>query len=106
MTPELTAVLAIVLGCALRTLLPYVLTGLQKIAESGEWASWPRFEPAYLSAFVLAVMAYALTLITIPGAWGALLAMAFVQVVALAYAGQDLARHVLKAGAAIAAGRR
>jgi len=90
------AVVAIALGCALRTLLPYVMVGLEAIAREQDWKAWPRFEPSYLSAFGLAVIAYAVTLVTVPGAWAQLLDMAFVQIVALAYAGQDLARQVIK----------
>jgi len=90
------AIGAIGLGCALRTLLPYVMAGLAAIAEAQDWTAWPRFKPSYLSAFGLAVIAYAIGLLTVPGAWGRLLAMEWVQIVALAYAGQDLARQVVK----------
>ena len=93
--------LGLLLGCAMRTLLPYVVTGLELIAKENSFAAWPRFEPSYLSAFVLAVLGYGVTLATSPGAWSAVLLMDFVQAVAYAYTGQSLARLVVKAAVAV-----
>lgn len=90
------AVGALLLGCALRTLLPYVTTGLKTIGESGSWGDWPRFEPAYLTSFVLAIIVYAVTFATIPGAWETVLATPFVALTGIAYAGQDVIREIMK----------
>ena len=100
------AVGALFLGCALRTLLPYVTTGLKIVGESGKWSDWPRFEPAYLTAFALALIIYAVSFLTIPGAWESALETPFIYLVGLSYAGQDVTREVIKAGSAVAASRR
>lgn len=93
--------LGLLLGCAMRTLLPYLVTGLELIAKKNSFSAWPKFEPAYLSAFILAVMGYGVTLAAAPGAWGAVLLMDFVQAVAYAYTGQSLARLVVKTAVAV-----
>jgi len=96
---EITSVwpfIGLLIGCALRTLLPYVAAGLEAIRETEDWKAWPKFEPSYLSAFALALIAYVVTMLAVPGAFEQALAMGFVQAVALAYAGQDLARQIIK----------
>jgi len=92
---EWMGIVGLFVGCVLRTLLPYVLVGLSEIKEGG-WKAWPKFEPSYLSAFGAAMIAYVVTLVTVPGAWGTLQSMSFVLAAALAYAGHDLAREVIK----------
>lgn len=87
--------LAIFVGCALRTLWPYVVTGL-KVISKGTWSDWPAFEPRYLSAFVLAIAAYGIALLIIPGAYAWVMSAAFVNVVALSYTGQNISRDVIK----------
>jgi len=86
---------ALTLGCALRTLLPYLTTGLQAIADGG-WSAWPKFEAKYLANFLLAVIAYGITLLTSDGAFEVLASMTFVAAVMLGYAGGDLAREAIK----------
>jgi len=93
MNQVLVAIGALLLGCALRTLLPYVVRGFQDLQEN---KPWPSFEVSYLGALGLAVIAYALALATMPGAFASLLQMGFIQIVALAYAGQDIIRQVIK----------
>jgi len=93
MNAILLSIGALLLGCALRTLLPYVVRGFVDLQDN---KPWPKFEYSYLGALGLAVVAYAVSLVTIPGAFEALLSMGFVQVVALAYAGQDVSRQLIK----------
>lgn len=98
MNQVLLSISALLLGCALRTLFPYIITGFQ------EWQSnkpWPKFEYKYLGSFGLAVVAYALTLLTSPGAFESLLEMSFVYVVALSYAGTDISRQLIKGVSAL-----
>jgi len=95
------AIGALFLGCALRTLLPYVTTGLKLVGESGQWSDWPRFEPSYLTSFVLAAIAYGIVFLTVPGSWEAALDTPFIFLVSIAYAGQDIAREAVRTGQAI-----
>lgn len=92
----LLSILYLVIGSALRFLLPYLIVSFETVAKSGKWSDWPPFEPHYLSAFILNVVGYGVTLATIPGAWASLIAMAPVGIIALAYAGQDLSRKLIK----------
>lgn len=93
MNQVFVSISALLLGCVLRTLLPYVVRGFVELQDN---KPWPKFEYSYLGALGLAVVAYAVSLVTVPGAFEALLSMGFVQVVALAYAGQDVARQLIK----------
>ena len=86
---------ALALGCALRTLLPYITAGLQAISEGG-WSDWPPFEPKYLASFALAVIGYAVVLVTSEGALTALVGMSFSSAVLIGYTGGDLAREAVK----------
>jgi hypothetical protein len=95
MVKTLYVVLSLLGGCALRTLLPYIVAGLNKVAKEG-WAAWPRFEARYLSSFILAAIGYTIVLGTVPGVYEKLLTMGYIQIVALAYAGQDLTREAIK----------
>ena len=98
MNQALVAFGALLLGCAMRTLLPYVIAGFQ------EWQAnkpWPKFEYKYLGSFGLAVLAYFITLLTSPGTVEALMEMSFVYIVAIAYAGTDISRQLIKGASTI-----
>ena len=86
---------ALLTGLAMRTLLPYIVVGLNAISEGG-FGAWPKFEAKYLASLGLAVIGYGVTLVTVPGAVEALLEMTFVAIVAMAYAGEDLVRQAIK----------
>ena len=86
---------ALVLGCALRYLLPYVTTGLQDVKEAG-WKAWPKFEPKYLSGFALGLVGFLVTFATSQGAVAALIAMPFTAATLLGYSGGEAAREVVK----------
>ena len=92
----INTVLLLLLGCALRFLLPYVIAGLEAISKEGKWSAWPSFKPHYLSAFGLSVIGYAVPILTVPGTLKTLIEMHPASVVAIAYSGQDLGRRVLK----------
>lgn len=87
----------LLVGCALRTLLPYAITGLELVRDAKTWTAWPRFDASFLSSFTLAVILYSVGLLTIPGAWGWTIKLGFVPAVACAYTGQSLARLGVKA---------
>lgn len=81
------------LGLVLRTFLPYLIACFTSLQEGGGWLT---FELKYLGSLGLAAIVYAVTLLTVPGTLDALLAMEFVAIVAMAYAGEDLARQAIK----------
>jgi hypothetical protein len=92
---------ATLLGLALRTLGPYLVSSLQIVAERGTWTPWPRFEPKYLVSLLLAIGGYVVALLTIQGAFEQLMALPFVVAVGLAYSGQGIAREGIKTVVAI-----
>lgn len=92
--------LGLLVGAALRTLLPYIATSLEIVAKAENWRAWPRFQPSYLVAFIVAVIGFGVTFLTVPGALLAFLAWEFVPSVALGYGGQDIGRQIVKMGQA------
>jgi hypothetical protein len=87
----------LLIGCALRTLLPYIVAGLETCRDTESWQAWPRFKPSYLASFGIAVVGYGVMLAVIPGAWGWTLELGLVPSIACAYTGQSLARLGVKA---------
>ncbi len=86
----------LILGAVLRTLLPYVTTSLECVAQAESWKAWPPFKPSYLVAFLVALAGFGVTFLTVPGALGGFLRWDFVASVALAYTGQDIGRQIVK----------
>ena len=97
---------ALALGCVLRTVLPYITSGLQIVSEEGSWKAWPAFEPKYLASLALALIAYGVILATVPGAISALSSTSFIAATGIGYAGGDLARETIKAGSVVRMLRR
>jgi hypothetical protein len=87
------ALLAVLLGCVLRTLLPYVVKGFQLLQENNPW---PKFEYSYLGSLGLAVVGYGLMFLIKPDYFSQIVTLPFTEIVALAYAGQESARQVIK----------
>jgi hypothetical protein len=83
------------LGCFMRTFLPYITAWMEKLRDEGKWMVLP-FEPKYLASFVLAVIAYGITLATVEGAAESLMALTPVAIISMGYAGGDLARRGLR----------
>lgn len=81
-------------GSALRYLLPYVMLGL---VEVGLERPWPRWEWKYLSAFGLAIIGFAIPMLTMPGFFAQLASLPQIPLIAFAYAGNEMARDVVKA---------
>lgn len=91
---KLVALLAV--GCAMRFLLPYVLIGFEAVGRENSWTAWPAWEWRYLTSLILSLIGYGVMLVVVPETLTQLTAMAPVQVVILAYAGQDVASRVVK----------
>ena len=91
---RITGLLAI--GCALRFVIPYVFTGLEAVGRDNSWKSWPPWEWRYLTSFLLSLMAYGLMMLLTPGTLEKFAQMAVLQVILMAYAGQDVASRVVK----------
>lgn len=84
------------IGCALRFLLPYLILGLETIGRENSLKAWPAWEWRYLTSLILSLIAYGVMMLLNPQALVGLLAMAPVQIVILAYAGQDVASRIQK----------
>jgi len=87
-------VLFLVVGSALRYLLPYIMLGL---VEVGLERPWPEWKWKYLSAFALAIIGFAIPMVTMPGFFLQLVSMAPIGLIAFAYAGNEMSREVVKA---------
>jgi len=81
-------------GSALKYVLPYIIEGLVQI---GLGQRWPRWEWRYLSAFALAVIGFGLPMAITPGFFLQLAAMPAIALIGFAYAGNEMARVVVKA---------
>lgn len=86
-------VLYLVLGSALRYLLPYVMLGL---VEVGLERPWPEWRWKYLSAFALAIIGFGLPMATMPGFFAQLVALPPIGLIGVAFAGNEMARDVVK----------
>lgn len=84
------------LGCAGRFLLPYIILGIETVGRENSLKAWPAWEWHYLTSLVLSLIAYGVMMLLNPQALIGLLAMAPVQIVILAYAGQDVASRFQK----------
>lgn len=90
--------LALLLGCLMRALVPYLLLAFAAIGgEESKFSDWPAFKPMYVSVFGLAVVLYAVALLTIPGAAEWLISESFIAVVAFGYGGGSFANALAKA---------
>ena len=84
-------------GVALRVLVPYVRSGLESVAESGAFTSWPIFDWRYLALFLLPLIEFGVAFLTVDGLWQAAFSWGFVPAVAMAYSGADIGRDVVGA---------
>ena len=83
------------IGCAIRFILPYVLLGLEAVAEQNRLSAWPAWEWRYLTAIIVAVLLFGLSLL-VPATLDLWRAMAPVTIILAAYAGQDASRGIVK----------
>jgi len=91
---QITGLLAA--GCAMRFLLPYVVLVLETIGRENSLKAWPKWEWQYLTSFLLSLIAYGVMLVVAPGTLVEWAEMAPIQLVILAYAGQDVASRLQK----------
>jgi hypothetical protein len=85
---------AVLLGLAMRTLLPYLVVGLVQVQKGQAWPGW---EWKYMASFGLAIVGYVVIFLTTEGAFIALMDSSFIATVSMAYGSQDIIREVLKA---------
>ncbi len=93
--------LGLLIGAALRTFLPYVVAAFEAVRDAESWSAWPAFKPSYLISFLVLCLGFTVTFLTVPGALAAFMTWTFFAAVAVAYAGQDISRQVIKAVQAV-----
>ena len=86
----------ILAGAVLRFVLPWIIVGLQTVGKEGTWKAWPKFQPIYVTSFLLALLAYGVALLTIPGAWAWLQGQESIPLIGFAYTGSDITRQLIK----------
>ena len=86
----------LLLGVVLRVLVPYVRSGLEKVAESGSFNSWPVFDYRYLALVLLPLLEFAIAFLTVPGLWRAAFGWEFIPSVAMAYVGYDISKEIVQ----------
>lgn len=91
----------LLIGTALMVFVPYVKTGLQAVAETGNWASFTPFDARYLALFLLPVIGLTVFFLTVPGLWEQAHTWGLVEAISLAYLGVDLSKQVGKAAVAV-----
>lgn len=93
MNQVLVVVGALLLGCAMRTLLPYVIKGLECLRDN---KPWPKFDYSYLGSLGLAIVVYVVSFATSSDAWQYVLSLSFQEAVLFAYLGQEASRLGIK----------
>ena len=93
--------IGLLVGTLLRVIVPYLRTGLERVAETGNFVDWPVFDWRYLSLFLLPIVEFGVAFLTVQGLWSAAFSWGFVPAVALAYAGADIGRDVVGAASAV-----
>jgi hypothetical protein len=86
----------LLVGCAMRFILPYILVGFEAVGRENTWKAWPPWEWRYLTSLVLSLIGYGVMMVVIPDTVAKWAAMAPVQVIIFAYAGQDVASRLQK----------
>ena len=96
-------ILFLIIGSALKYVLPYVIEGLVQI---GLEQPWPKWKWHYLSAFGLAVIGFGLPMLITPGFFLQLVSMPPIGLIGFAYAGNEMSRVVVKALQRLAKGQQ
>ena len=86
----------IVAGFAVHIFGGYLIACLQAVGEANDWSAWLKFEPRYLTSFVLLVIGVAIGVMLNPALLEQINAMSFLVAFAYAYGGQVGARQVVK----------
>ena len=93
MNEVLLAIGAFLLGCILRTFLPYLVKGFEDLQNN---KPWPKWENKYLGSLGLLVLAYGTAFLASPETFAKVVALPFYAIVAFAYFGQDAAKEIIK----------
>jgi len=91
----------LLLGTAMMVLVPYITAGLQTVAETGSFEDFPPFDWRYLALFLIPLVGFGISFLTIEGLWEAAHEWGFIHSVAIGYAGVHLTKEVVVGGAAI-----
>lgn len=83
----------LLIGCALRYLLPYVLGGLALIGKKEPWPAW---EWKYMSALIIAAIGYGVSMATSEGFFQRLAEMTPVALINLAFTSNYLLSWAVK----------
>jgi len=94
-------IVGLIVGAVLKVVVPYLRAGLERVAETGTLASWPPFDWRYVAMFLAPILEFSVAFLTVPGLWVASLSWGFIISTAMAYAGTDIAKEVVKGAAAI-----
>jgi len=95
------AVLGLLLGVALKVLVPYVRVGLEDVAETGSFAMWPVFDWRYLAMFLLPLLEFGVAFLITPGLFAIVASWAFITAVAFGYSGSDIGKEAAKSIVAV-----
>ena len=95
------AIGGLLLGVALKVLVPYLRAGLEDVAETGSFKMWPVFDWRYLAMFLLPVLEFGVAFLITPGLWAIVASWSFITACAFGYSGSDLGKEAIKAGAAV-----
>lgn len=83
-------------GVAARAIIPYFMAAFKAVNAEKSWQAWPRFEPQYITTFLISAVGYVVLLATVMGAFEALTDMAVREAIAVGYGLADLTRKAAK----------
>ena len=86
----------IIAGFAVHIFGGYLIACLQAVGEANDWGAWLKFEPRYLTSFVLLIVGVAIGVMLNPVLLEQINAMSFLAAFAYAYGSQVGARQVVK----------
>ena len=95
------AILGILIGALLRVLVPYVRSGLQEVANSGNFTQWPVFDYRYLALVLLPILEYGIAFVTIEGLWTSALSWGMIYAIQLGWSGSDIGKEIVQIGSAV-----
>lgn len=95
------AILGLFIGAMLRVVVPYVRSGLQEVAQLGNFSHWPEFDWRYLAMVLLPVLEYGIAFVTIEGLWNTAITWGMIYAIQLGWSGSDIGKEIVQIGTAI-----
>lgn len=94
-------IVGLCIGSLLRVFVPYFRSGLEQVAEEGNFDHWPGFDWRYLALVLLPLLEYGVVFLTVDGLWSTALTWGTIYAIQLGWSGSDIGKEVIQVGAAL-----